>query len=423
MGDRKIKLLILSYPVWNEKNNSVNTYINLFGNTDRYEVANISTLPGKPYGTVCKRFFNITEKEMLRGLIGKTNAGKEIYQESDLSSLSTAKESNLVKKAKILRLRIFFWIRELIWVFGTWKTQQLDEFIKSFDPDAVVLPIKDTRFFNKLGQYAHRISGKPLIGFVSDDVYSYYGYSRSPLVWLDGAIFKPITRQSILECDLMFTLTEKQKREYDQLFDINCQVITKGGSFVNKPEYNPKKHVKLVYTGNIGAGRWQTLALIGDALKGLDAEMDIYTGTPITPKQKHLLLRSGKVNMKGFVAQSEIKNIQLDADVLVHVESFLRTEKYSGRLSFSTKIVDYLEAHRCILAVGWGGTAAIEYLKEHNAACVITSVEDIKNEITNLISSSAKMKQLSDNGYALGVANHNNDVIKEKLYHNILSIL
>lgn len=423
MGGRKIKLLILSYPVWNERNNSVNTYINLFGNTDRYEVANISTLPGKPYGTVCKRFFNISEKGLLSALVGTANTGKEIYQEDDLSSLPIAKESNLLKKAKILRFQIFFWIREMIWSFGSWKTKQLDEFIKSFDPDAVVLPIKHTRFFNKLGQYVHKVSGKPLIGFVSDDVYSYYGYSRSPLVWLDGAICRPVIRKSLQKCDLVLTLTEKQKKEYDQLFGINCQVITKGGTFVNKPEYNPNKHVKLVYTGNIGAGRWQSLALIGDALKELDAELDIYTGTPITSKQKDLIVRSGKVNMKGFVAQGEIKNIQLDADILVHVESFMREEKYSARLSFSTKIVDYLEAHRCILAVGWAGTAAIEYLKDNNAACVVTSIEDIKNEIESLITSSDRMKQLADNSYALGVTNHNNDVIKEKLYHYILEIL
>lgn len=423
MGNRKIKLLILSYPVWNEKNNSVNTYINLFGDTDKYDVANISVLPGKPYGTVCKRFFNISEKEMLRAIVGKAHVGREIYQEDDLSGLPIAKESNLVKKARILRFQIFFWIREMIWVFGSWRTKQLDEFIKSFNPDAVVLPIKHTRFFNKLAQYVHKVSDKPLIGFVSDDVYSYYGYSRSPLVWLDGTICKPSIKQSIQECDLMFTLTEKQKKEYDQLFGINCQVITKGGSFITKPEYNPNKHIKLVYTGNIGAGRWQTLALIGDALKNLDAEMDIYTGTPITSKQKLQLLRSGKVNLKGFVAQGEIKNIQLDADILVHVESFMREEKYSARLSFSTKIVDYLEAHRCILAVGWAGTAAIEYLKDNNAACVVTSIEDIKNEIESLITSSDRMKQLADNSYALGVTNHNNDVIKEKLYHYILEIL
>ncbi len=423
MGGRKIKLLILSYPVWNERNNSVNTYINLFGNTDRYEVANISTLPGKPYGTVCKRFFNISEKGLLSALVGTANAGKEIYQEDDLSGLPIAKESNLLKKAKILRFQIFFWIREMIWSFGSWKTKQLDEFIKSFDPDAVVLPIKHTRFFNKLGQYVHKVSGKPLIGFVSDDVYSYYGYSRSPLVWLDGTICKPSIKQSIQECDLMFTLTEKQKKEYDQLFGINCQVITKGGSFITKPEYNPNKHIKLVYTGNIGAGRWQTLALIGDALKNLDAEMDIYTGTPITSKQKLQLLRSGKVNLKGFVAQEEIKDIQLAADILVHVESFLRKEKYSARLSFSTKIVDYFEAHRCILAVGWGETAAIEYLKENTAACVITSPKDIKPEVQSLIASADRMKQLADNSYALGAANHNNYTIKEKLYHNISSVL
>ena len=200
-------------------------------------------------------------------------------------------------------------------------------------------------------------------------------------------IRRPAIRKSIQSCDILYTLTEKQKKEYDKIFGIESHVVTKGGDFSQPVSErcsvcNP---VRLVYTGNIGAGRWHTLALIGDALAGQNAELQVYTGTQLKDSQEKRLLNSDKVKMMGLIPQAKVKEVQKDGDILVHVESFDMTERYSARLSFSTKIVDYFESARCILAVGWGKTAAIEYLQEKDAAVVITDEKQIKEKVVELV--------------------------------------
>ena len=55
---------------------------------------------------------------------------------------------------------------------------------------------------------------------------------------------------------------------------------------------------------------------------------------------------------RGPVPASDVERIQSDSDVLVHVESLSKFESLEVRLSFSTKIVDYLMRKKCILAVG-----------------------------------------------------------------------
>lgn len=420
-----IKLLILSYPVWNERNNSVNTYINLFGDENKYEVANIATIPGNPYGTVCKRFFLVTEKMILHHLLKGGTVGKEIFPKEAGNVVGNTKESSLVRWAKKSRFQMVFWARELVWKFGGWKSKSLDGFIKNYKPDVVVLPVKASRFFNRLGQHVHKVTGKPLICFVTDDVYTYNTFSLSPLVWIDRIIRRPAIRKSIQSCDILYTLTEKQKKEYDRIFGIDSHVVTKGGDFslpisVKDCVCNP---VRLVYTGNIGAGRWHTLALIGDALEGQYAELHIYTGTHLTNSQEKRLLKSGKVKMMGLIPQAKVKEVQKDGDILVHVESFDMDERYSARLSFSTKIVDYFESARCILAVGWGKTAAIEYLQEKDAAVVITDEKQIKDKVVELVNNPEMVVKYAKKGYECGQKNHNIEEIRERVYKEIKSLI
>lgn len=420
-----IKLLILSYPVWNESNNSVNTYINLFGDESKYEVANIATISGSPYGTVCKRFFLITEQMIIRHLLKGENVGKEIFPSGSEVKTGNSNESKLVIWAKKSRLQIVFWARELIWKLGGWKSESLNNFVRDFNPDIIVLPVKASRFFNRLGQYVHKISGRPLFCFVSDDVYTYKTFSFSPLVWIDRIIRRPAIKKSIRSCDVLYTLTEKQKKEYDKIFGIESRIVTKGGYFAHPM---PAKDVigdpvRLVYTGNIGAGRWHTLSLIGDALQGQNAELHIYSGTNLKKSQMKRLMRSGKVKIKGLIPQAQVKDVQNDADILVHVESFDLSERYSARLSFSTKIVDYFEAARCILAVGWGKTAAIEYLKEKDAAVLITDERTIKEKVAELINSPKVIKAYADKGYECGLKYHNMEAIRDRMFNDLKDLL
>ena len=322
---------------------------------------------------------------------------------------------------KTSRFEFLYWLRELFWKGNSWKSSTLEYFVNDFAPDVIVLPIKDVVFFNKLGCYIQEVTKKPLICFVSDDVYTFKLYSWSPLFWLRRLRVRPVLKKTIKSCDILYTLTEKQKEEYDKIFGVNCHVVTKAGDFSTPVEINEiiSEPIRLVYTGNIGAGRWHTLALIGDALIGHKAELVIYSGTPLKDSQMKRLIKSGKVRMAGMIPQAEVKNAQKEGDILVHVESFERSERFTARLSFSTKIVDYFEIGKCILAVGWKDTAAIEYLKEKDAAYVITEENQIKDGLSKLLSDKGLIFNYAEKSYNCGKQFHNKKIINERLLSEI----
>jgi hypothetical protein len=336
-------------------------------------------------------------------------------------------DSQLLKQAKILRWQIFFWIRDLVWATGKWRSKELDKFVKDFNPDLIILPIYYSSYLNNIGLYLKKLTGKPVVGYISDDCYTLKQFSLSPLYWIDRLIKRRYVKKGIDACEVLFTITETQKNEYNTIFGEKCRVLFKGGDFSNfdhrKTELNTP--LKFIYTGNIGSGRWKTLAFVGNALAKTDnrAELIIYSQTLLSKKNMKQLLQNGAVRFMGAIASSEVKKVQRDADVLVHVESFELAERYSARLSFSTKIVDYLEAGRCILAVGWEKTGAIEYLKQHDGAVVITNRKQLNTEIADLTNNFPKIIEYGDKAFQLGKQYHQIDEIRDDLYNTLVEVV
>ncbi|MFI3277966.1 MAG: hypothetical protein SNH28_04130, partial [Rikenellaceae bacterium] len=304
-----------------------------------------------------------------------------------------------------------------------WRTKELDEFVLDFNPDIIILPIYLSTYINNIGCYVAKLTNKPVIGYISDDDYTLKQFSLSPLFWIDRLIKRRYVRKSIDMCRVLYTITEKQKTEYQQIFGVKCRVLFKGGDFTNykAPSRSGDDTLKFVYTGNLGSGRWRALALIGDAIAktAKRVELVVYSTTKLTKGQTHRLTSSGVVKFMGSVEFSQIKDIQRNADVLIHVESFERKERYSARLSFSTKIVDYLEAGRCILAVGWRETAAIEYLRDNDAAIVVTQEQDIEAKVSEIVDNPTIIDKYGLKGYRLGERNHQIETIRTKLYDDL----
>ncbi len=67
------------------------------------------------------------------------------------------------------------------------------------------------------------------------------------------------------------------------------------------------------------------------------------------------------------------------------MESFDKKFVMSTRLSLSTKIPEYLNANKPILAYGPDGISSLEYLKDNKLANVCTNKEELKNNIEDLI--------------------------------------
>lgn len=430
---KKIKILIVSNTPWDDNNSFGNSFSNIFGGNPNYEIANIYCQPGSPNTNVATKFFQISEKDIIKKLLGRQKTiGHEVFMSNEVTNNITTfskKEQGMMNSFKLKRWQILFWIRDFIWANKKWKSIELDTFIKEFVPDVIFQPIYYSSYINEIGLYAQKLTGVNMVGYMSDDNYTLKCYSWSPLFWIDRLIKRHYVRKACDKCKILYVISEMQRKEFEGYFGKKCKVLYKGANFTQEPTHSVSKPLKFVYTGNIGSGRWKTLGIIARAIKKINekekkAMLYITTPTPVNNKMVETMKVEGASEFLGKVPLSQKEDIQKEADVLLHVNSFEKNNRYAFRLSFSTKLVDYFETGHAIMAIGWKGNADIDYLKMNDAAIVVTDEKDIESSIMKVIEEADTIIPVYNHKcFACGKNNHQIEIIHENLYKDLLSVI
>ena len=432
------RVLILSDATWADENNIGNTFSNLFEGWPKDKIAMIYARPDLPNTVVCDNFFQISENRLIKRFLNfNIKTGKKINN-SELNNLEAKQtfrnEENSGKKIYSFFLKyrwnVFLIAREFLWKIGNWKTKELDDFIEEFSPEIVLSLACPGIYMNRLQQYIIvRSKAKPILYFV-DDVYSLKQFSLAPLFWLNKLMQRRSINKTIELSSSVYTIVPKQKYEYDNSFNKNTKLLTKGGNFETNPnrEIDMAKPFKLVYTGNIYAGRWDTLESIGRALDeinqpGLKGVLYVYTKNELTTRMKKSLSEIKSIRFMGGIPASKISEVQRDSDILIHVESLRLKEKLMTRLSFSTKLVDYFAQRKCILAVGWSEAASIEYLRKNDIAVVVDDVNKINIRLKELLDQPETIQRYGLKSWTFGKENHDIHTIKELLRQDMVDLM
>lgn len=430
------KVLILSDATWSNSNNIGNTYTNLFGSWDPEKIAMVYARGDLPENNVCNRYFQIAESRIIRRFFDKSvKTGIEIFQDTHkLKNYDIERDVEASKKLysffKKFRWNIFLLARNILWKVGKWKTPELDEFIASYNPDVIFVLACEGSYINDLQQYIIGKSKRKAAIYFVDDIYSMRQFSLSPVFWINRIISRSGLRETTSMCDKVYTIISDQKEEYDRCFGKSSEVINKGGDFSgDMPKSSVRMNpMKLIYSGNISAvGRWETLAQVGKALDSINSEGDrahlyISTTDALNAKMKKAFESCNSIKFKGKLPIEEVEEFQNSADILVHVEAFNIRDRLKTRLSFSTKLVDYFERKRCILAIGWNESASIIYLRENDAAIVVDDLELLENELRKLIFSPELVEEYGKKGWELGKINHGIEDIRQRLREGLLSL-
>lgn len=426
-----MKILVLSSTPWNKDNSFGNTYSNLFEGIENLELANIYCSYGTPKNDINGIYFKINEKSLIKNLLdSRIETGRVIQKDEKHINLS-AKETNVIKSVKKKRWRIFFWGRRFIWYIGRWKSKNLNDFIINFDADIIFVPLYHSTYLNNIILYIKKLTGLKMVTYVSDDVYTLKRISANPFYWIDRLTTRRIIKKVVSQCEFMYVISDIQKLEYEKIFKKDCKILRKGEYFNdekrdNKTEFN--KPVKLVFTGNIGTGRWKSLSFIARALEKINneeikAQLYIYSMTPMTDAMKKKLSSEGNVFLMGGVPAENVPTIQSNSDILVHAESINLKERLEVRHSFSTKLVDYFKANRCIFAIGKEDVASIDYLIKEDAAIVAKNENDVFVKLSKLVSDQELMLEYANKAWACGKKNHQIKGIQNNLYKDLKSLV
>lgn len=425
-----MKILLFSATPWNTDNSFGNTYSNLFEGMSGVEFFNIYSSFGFPKNNVSGKYFQIDEKSLALSIVkpSKIN-GREVMMDADASTLST-NESHRYEEIKKKRWWIFFLLRELIWLFGKWRSDGLDKFVDEAKCDILFVPLYHSIYLNRIILYLKRKTGLRMVTYVSDDVYTNRRISFSPYFWLNHFAAKHMVRKVVNQCEYIYVISDIQKKEYECVFNKECRILVKGNHFDTCPPCkNEISHpIHMVFTGNISAGRWKSLAIMAKAIAEVNhaeerIRLYIYSATPMTKRMSSALSGNPSVFLMGSVPGHRILQIQQDADVLVHVESFNLKERLQVRHSISTKIVDYFFRARCIFAAGPADVASIDYLIRNDAAVVALNQKMVIEKLGLIVNDPDILAEYAIKAWDCGRRNHRIDIIQKNLYNDLKQLI
>lgn len=421
------KVLVVSTNAWRD-NTGINTLIEFFKCWQPDRIAQIYTKSTLPKTTVCNKFFSISENAVMRSVINRSiMTGREVYNEnvnSITDNSSAEEEQKIYSTYKGKARKLLFFCREIVWKFGKWKTAELDHFIDEFDADVLFIPIYPTIYMGRIQKYIISRTRKPVVSYLADDNYTYKSVHKNPISLIHRHILRKYVKYIVEHSAKLMVIAPKQKEEYDRIFGVDSIVMTKGIDFEPFESYQVGKPIKMVYTGKMIIGRWKSLAAIADAFENINCDgikimLDIYTTDSLTDEQNRLLNRNG-CSVKGALTLDQVKAVQKEADILVFVESLEKKFRNTARLSFSTKITDYLRSGKCIFAIGDKDIAPIDYFRRYDSAVTATSYEQISEKVTELVNTPDLVLEYAKKAYDCGVEHHERERMDSVLIHTIV---
>ena len=150
----------------------------------------------------------------------------------------------------------------------------------------------------------------------------------------------------------------------------------------------------------------------------IKAYLDIYSGD--VPAEEVLAhLNAGASRHCGTLTRRDVARVQSGADVVIFAEALEGKEANIARLSFSTKITDYLANGKCILAVGKNKIAPMDYFEKNDAAIIASCEKDIYKQILRIVNHPEIMDEYGKKAYDCGVRNHDKQVVDARFIENI----
>lgn len=420
-----MKILLVTAEEWNDYVYGNGVLTNWFTGFDA-EFAQIYTSPGMPNNKVCRRYFQIDERQMVRSLYSCKKAGREVTMPAGAQELEATKANvqrqgvyGLLKKISLTMHTPVVMLQDLIWAIGRYDKRALQKFVDDFQPDVVFCPQMGNPKMWRLERILKSMTSAPFVAFTGDDEASYKQVSYSPLYWLRRWYCHRDLKRTASVFSHYFMHSAEQAEDYKREYNISASTLYKCGNFdteyAAKPVGSP---LRLVYAGRLYCNRWKTLAEIGKALKAINKcgermVLDIYTQETLTGEQQKALSPEYSVYMKGSVTPAELKEVYKKADIALHVESMDKRNRLATRVSFSTKIIDLMASSCAILAVCWNRHCGYQYLKEHDAAFCVDDYNNILPTLQRIADNPRLVQEYAQKAYDCGKQNHTREKIQK----------
>lgn len=416
-----MNVLIISQPVLSYSNNMGKTLMAYFSAFPANNVSQFFLRQGEPTNTdVCENYYRFSDLDAVKSILNhkirgtvfdKTKIVPPVVDEPENVKLDDAYKLGAAHKAWMLLAR------DTIWKLSNWKNKKLLAWLDSMNPDIIFLAPGDGAFSYRLADEIARYLSKPLAVVCMDD---YFINNRNKGELLGGfrqKLFMNVVNKTIQNTAVIFTICDEMNKAYTNLFHKQC--VTLHTSADNKSMVLKSDASKVSYIGNLSCGRYKTLLELGRAISEINDDalpkaIDVYSGSKEVEYIDPLKNAPG-INFRGAIPAEQVPEVMSESVMVIHTESFDPAMKELVRFSVSTKIAESLMYGPCLLAYGPKGIASIDYLKENNAAYVVTRSEDLKNGLTEILTNSEMREHIVKNARELAAKNHSAEVNPKKL--------
>ena len=417
-----MKVLVISQTVFSKTSNMGKTLTSYFTGFRPDELAQLYFHSEKPTNPdVCRDYYRFSDVDALKSIFSSKRKGTKI-EASDICSCdeSARIDTGISRKAYKVGSKHKAWVlllRDLIWRLSRWNNAQLLQWVDDVKPDVIFFASGDGAFSYRIAKKIKERLNVPMVMACVDD---YYLNNRNKSEFLGKfrqKIFLKSVKKTVTDVDEIFTICDTMNAAYTELFEKKCRTLHTSAEFKELKIRTDADQVS--YIGNVGYDRYKQLLDLGKAISRISCDnaphhIDVYSGS-INEEYITPLKSAAGIVFHGSVPASNVPKIMESSVAVIHTEAFDNETQNLVRFSVSTKIAESLMYGPCLIAYGPEGIASIDYLKENNAAYVITRPEDLESGLTEILTNAALREQIIKNARALAERNHNADVNPKKV--------
>jgi len=377
------RVLVISHNAFNLQNNMGQTLAAFFQNWPQDRIAQLFFHDDEPDWNICNRYYKVTDFDVLRSFVGKSNAGIVRKSETQTNEIHKA----VYQKARS-RKPYQFIVRNAMWKIGHWYTEGLKEWIHRFKPEVIFFAAGGYSFAYKVAKRIGKDLSIPIVPYICDDFYYLPSPKRQLLRKCVNWGVRREIRTLIKAAPTYICISEQMKQVYDQEFGVNGQVVMTGTYETTCPpialreQFSFDAPMRLCYMGRLGLGRMQAILSLADSIEKSSLPVKLFVYTTETNEGLLAPLRLSKViSLEEPVAFAEVVDTMRQCDVVLHIESFDEIMAAKTKYSISTKIPSMLATGVPILAIGPEGIASIQYLCKTKSAIVVTGPDEIAEGI------------------------------------------
>lgn len=407
-----MKVLLISHNVLCQTSNMGKTLSSYFYNWEANDIAQLYIHSEVPTSDICHNYYRITDKEMIKSVFVRKSGTilneKNIRRELVDSRIDTGSTAKLYQKAR-KRTPLIYFIRNLWWKLGKWKTKKLLNWVDDFNPDIVFLASGDYYFIYDIALELAKYKNIPLVISCMDDYYLYNKNEKKIGGKKVHKTFMKHVRKAMEYASCIYPICEKMGKDYYKLFNKPYHTLFTPSSFDKPLEH--KKTNSISYVGNLGYKRYEQIIKLGKVLKSIKIDgkpecIDVYSAENRPEILAHLTEENG-INFHGKIGSEEVKKVLGESLATIHTESFDEVTRKSVAYSVSTKIADSLASGTPILAYGPKEIASIEHLLENGSAYCITDDENLENKLIEFITDEKIRQRIVENAIKLANKDHN----------------